>query len=359
MKTSIIPIFIPHIGCPHRCVFCNQWKITGHSRLPEADEIRDMIRTYTSGTSDERHWEIAFYGGSFTAIDGTLQERLLQPAQEALQGGLVQSIRCSTRPDCIDRTVMDRLYRYGLSIVELGVQSMDDDVLRKAQRGHTAQHVQDATAQLRRDGFVVGHQLMPGLPGEDWASLEATTAAIIAMKPDMARIYPVVVIDGTELADEYRQGTYEALSVHEGVRRAAYMKAAFLKAGIPCIRTGLQATDLLNDPSQVLAGAYAPAMGEMVDTQRWRQALFSLLKQVPPGPVTISYNRCDTSRLRGLRNSTVKRTALAFAHTCTWQEDHTVQAGTIGLWTGQGAYMIDVDQQKTIKCHSDGMFLYK
>lgn len=347
LRTSIIPIFIPHIGCPYRCVFCNQWRITGHEGVPDASEVRNLIDTYTRGV-EKRHWEAAFYGGSFTAIPGSLQESLLEPAYEALQEGRIDAIRCSTRPDCITGPILERLQRYGMTTVELGVQSMDDVVLERARRGHTAAQVKDATALLRQYGFTVGHQLMPGLPGEDWQSLIRTTDAICRLKPDIARIYPVVVIAGTELADSWQNGEYQALTIHEGVQRAAYMKQQFLSKGIQVIRTGLQATENLDDPAQVLAGAYTPAMGEMVDTRRYQLQLFRVLDQILPacpGQIcVISYNRRDTSRVRGIRNVTVHRSRLRYGREFLWKEDDAVPLYHIQVKTDGGTWLIDTDR---------------
>lgn len=331
MKTSIIPIFIPHIGCPHRCVFCNQWQITGHHGIPSPDDIRKIIASYTTAAGEKRHWEAAYYGGSFTAIPVSLQEELLQPAYEALVKGDIQAIRCSTRPDCIDPSVMERLHRYGMTIVELGVQSMDDQVLVKAKRGHTAAQVVEATRLLRNSGFIVGHQLMPGLPGEDWDSLEKTTAAICHLQPDIARIYPVAVLDNTELAQMYRLGEYAPLTIEEGVRRAAHMKQAFIDSGIRVIRTGLQATSDLDDATQVLAGAYTPAMGEMVDALRYRKKIFNFLDTVVELKVTIAYNRRDTSRVHGYKNQTVHEAQGRYPFSIVWQEDNTIPVGTIQI----------------------------
>lgn len=344
MKTSIIPIFIPHIGCPHRCVFCNQWQITGHSGLPSPSAIRQEIEDYTRGVQETRHWEVAFYGGSFTAIPARLQEALLQPAYEALKAGNIDAIRCSTRPDAIDETVCRRLQRYQLTTVELGVQSLDDAVLRAAKRGHTSADVVKATRLLRDAGFVVGHQLMPGLPGEDWASLKKTTAAICRLQPDIARIYPVAVLENTELADLYRAKRYQPLSIAEGVRRAAYMKQAFSVHGIQCIRTGLQATKDLDDDTQVLAGAYTPAMGELVDSYRYgRQILHFLHSLSDPLPVQIVYNRRDTSRVRGYHNVTVKTAAWSLSQPITWQEG-SVALGEVAICQGEKTYHLDLNK---------------
>ena len=349
LRTSIIPIFIPHIGCPYRCVFCNQWRITGHAGIPDASEVRHLIHTYTQGVG-KRHWEAAFYGGSFTAIPASLQESLLEPAYEALQAGRIDAIRCSTRPDCITGPILRRLQRYGMTTVELGVQSMDDNVLERARRGHTAAQVIEATALLRQYGFTVGHQLMPGLPGEDWTSLSHTTDAICRLKPDITRIYPVAVIAGTELAKSWQKGEYQALTIHEGVRRAAYMKQCFLSHGIQVIRTGLQATENLDDPSQVLAGAYTPAMGEMVDTRRYQLQLFDVLDCILPGcqreDVVISYHRRDTSRVRGIRNVTVHRSRLRYGREFLWNEDDAVPMHHIRVTARTRTWLIDTDRNQ-------------
>lgn len=345
MQTSIIPIFIPHIGCPHRCVFCNQWQITGHQGLPSPDEVRRLIASYTASARTPRHWEVAFYGGSFTAMPGEVQEGLLQPAYEALEAGTIAAIRCSTRPDCITPEILQRLQQYGMTCVELGVQSMDDTVLEQARRGHTAGDVVAATALLRQYGFTVGHQLMPGLPGEDWPSLVRTTAAICRLQPDLARIYPVAVLTGTDLADSWRAGRYQPLTIHEGVVRAAYMKQHFLEQGINCIRTGLQATEDLDDDTQVLAGAYTPAMGELVDTRRYGRQLLSFLRSLPDEPaITIGYNRRDTSRVRGYRNVTVKTARWSLPQHLTWHQDE-VPLGYIRVCQGRTVYDLDVNSK--------------
>ena len=224
---------------------------------------------------------------------------------------------------------------------------MDDVVLARAKRGHTAQDVVTATALLREHGFTVGHQLMPGLPGEDWDSLRDTTAAICRLQPDIARIYPVVVLADTELADMYRQGKYMPLSVHEGVVRAAYMKQAFVETGIQCIRTGLQATDDLDDPAQVLAGAYAPAMGEMVDTRRYCRQLFAVLDCLgDTGEVIVEYNRRDTSRVRGYKNTTVKKVRNRYSFSVQWKESAVLPAGIAAVSAGGRKIYIEADAGK-------------
>ena len=342
MKTSIIPVFIPHLGCPYRCIFCNQQKITGHKDVPTGQEVARRIEKYTRGKA--RHWEVAFYGGSFTAVAAVLQEELLQPAYEALKAGKIAAVRCSTRPDCITPDKLARLKKYGVTVVELGVQSMDDAVLRKAKRGHTATDVERAVMLLREQNFAVGLQLMPGLPEEDRASLMATTERICALKPDFTRIYPVVVIDNTELADLYKEGSYKPLTVDEGVRRAAFMKEHFLRNGIACIRTGLQATEELDRAVNILGGAYAPAMGEMVDSLRYGRQIRHLLEELnPDGTVTVAYNRKDTSRTRGYKNENM-RIGPALRIGIKWMEDNSLATGVLRIETGWGTWRLHTDK---------------
>lgn len=357
MKTSIIPIFIPHIGCPYRCVFCNQWKITGQHRVPTATFVKETIQQYMQAATLSRHWEVAFYGGSFTAVPTALQESLLEPATQALRQGKIHGIRCSTRPDAVGKEVIERLLRFGVNTVELGVQSMDDTVLQRAKRGHTATDVVQATRRLHKYGLLVGHQLMPGLPGEDERSLQQTAAAVCALQPDAARIYPVAVLAETELAAQYRQGFYRPLTTAEGIRRGAYLKQRLLEHGIPVIRTGLQATKVLDDGEQVLAGAYTPAMGELIDTYRYRRQLFSLLDRLNLcTSVHIYYAPSETSRVRGYRNITYKYCLWRYRVPFIWQAGKDLPNKRIFVHYGQMVYTIDVDTGGVLITKKEGSY---
>jgi histone acetyltransferase (RNA polymerase elongator complex component) len=311
MKRYIIPIFIPHEGCPHQCVFCDQRTITGHRPPPDAAAVAADIDTHLARLTEPRLVEIAFYGGSFTALPATRQEELLAPAKACLDAGTAHAIRLSTRPDAVDDAVTTRLKNYGVATVELGAQSLDDSVLAAAGRGHTAADVARAVAALRRAGLACGLQLMLGLPGEDWPSLIATTRGAVDLRPDFARIYPTVVIAGTPLADLYRRGAYRPLALSAAVARAAYLKGRFEDSGIPVIRTGLQATEELAGGA-VVAGPYHPAFGEMVEAFTFRLMVQRLLERLDPfagEKIVVRHNMRDTSAIRGLKN----------ANTKTWQ----------------------------------------
>lgn len=264
----ILPIFIPHEGCPHDCVFCNQRRIAAPVS-PEPEEIRERV---CAACETGLVSEVAFYGGSFTAIPVERQEAFLS----AVAGTGVE-VRVSTRPDCIDEAVIERLRRYGVTTVELGAQSMDDAVLRRANRGHTAEDVRRASYMLKDAGFTLVLQAMAGLPG-DGGTWRRTAEELAALSPDGARIYPVVVIRDTALYDMWQRGTYRPLTVSEGADAAADMLEIFSLREIPVIRIGLNPTEELSGGAAV-AGAYHPALGEMARSRLFLRNILRSLKE--------------------------------------------------------------------------------
>lgn len=326
---GLIPFFIPHVGCPQICIFCNQHRIAKEegldgryqqapldsaipSILPSPESIRETIVDYVGTKRKDKYWEVAFYGGSFSAIPRAWQEYLLKPAYEALQAGLIDGIRCSTRPDALGQEEIDFLRSYGVTTIEVGVQSMNEDILVRAKRGHTAQDVIGAVHRLRHSGLQVGLQILPGLPGETWKTLLETAVAISALKPDFVRIYPVLVIDNTDLADLYRAGQYQALELEEAIDYSAFLKSWFQDHGIEVIRTGLQATEELNQGDSLVAGPYHPSFGELVDNQTWRQRIESLLAAYEENftldglaegdrSIEVSYPPALASKVKGLK----------------------------------------------------------
>ena len=207
---SIIPIFIPHAGCPHQCVFCNQKKISGQ-KTASAQAVRQQIEKYLQWIKPGPNNEAAFYGGSFTGLEPELQEELFAPVDELLRKGVIGSVRCSTRPDYISPARLELLKRHNVSTVELGVQSLDDEVLQRAERGHDAANVTQAVQLLREYGFKVGLQLMCGMPGQSRESFLQTVVQSVALKPDMMRLYPLLVIKDTPLEASYRNGSGRAV----------------------------------------------------------------------------------------------------------------------------------------------------
>ena len=272
---GMIPFFIPHVGCPYVCTFCNQSRITGQSGISHLtpDYIKKTITDYVGKKRNDKFWEVAFYGGSFTAIHRDLQNTLLAPAYEMLQQDIIDGIRCSTRPDAVGDEAISFLQSYGVKTVELGVQSMNDGILVDAKRGHTAQEVVEAVARLKRRGMTVGVQLLPGLKGETWKTIIETAIAVVKLEPDFVRIYPVLVIENTELADQYRSGEYEPLSTEQAIKYCAFLKAWFERHDIDVIRTGLQSTEELDSGNSLVAGPYEPAMGELVVNEQYKQRI--------------------------------------------------------------------------------------
>ena len=272
---GMIPFFIPHVGCPYVCTFCNQSRITGQSGISHLtpDYIKDTIADYVGSKRNDKYWEVAFYGGSFTAIHTELQHQLLAPASEMLKSGIIDGIRCSTRPDAVGDEAITLLQSYEVKTVELGVQSMNDDILVDAKRGHTAQEVVEAVARLKKRGMIVGVQLLPGLKGETWETILETAIAVVKLEPDFVRIYPVLVIENTELADQYRSGEYKPLSTEQAITYCAFLKEWFEEHNIEVIRTGLQSTDELDSGDSLVAGPYEPAMGELVVNEQFKQRI--------------------------------------------------------------------------------------
>lgn len=274
-KRHILPFFIPHLGCPNQCIFCDQRRISGQ----RAQVLPQDLAAVLGGLPGDVQPELAFYGGSFTAIAADLQVAFLQVAKQALDAGKICGIRASTRPDAIDAEVVQRLEHFGVGAVELGVQSMTDGVLARAKRGHTAADAIKAVRLLKAAGFICGVQLMPGLPGETVESCLAGAARILAEKPDMLRIYPTVVVAGTDLADEFLAGRYQPLALADAVDISLKIKLLAESLGPKVIRTGLQPTEELT--GEVLAGPYHPAFGFLVQAALWRQKLGWALADMP------------------------------------------------------------------------------
>lgn len=332
MKRSIIPLFIPHYGCPHQCIFCDQVRITGASTPVTAADVSRIIDMYLSGAPEGRYWEAAFYGGSFTALPHDVMEKLLAPAAEALSAGRIRAIRLSTRPDCIDEAVLEILKRYGVSTVELGVQSLDEAVLQKAERGHTGEDAARAVSLLREHGFAVGLQFLIGLPGEDWASLRRTARRAAALRPDFLRLYPLLVLRDTKLARMYAAGDYRPLSVSEAAFRCAFLKRWYEARGIRIIRMGLQATDELTAGGALLAGPYHPSMGELADQLIVRhELLHAAAKRKGTEEILVRCHPRDRSKLMGLRRETWLAMEKFFGKRAACLEDDTISPGTAEL----------------------------
>ena len=262
MAHKNVPIFIPHLGCPNGCVFCDQRAISGQVSFCESDVAEQLAGAVsTLGENDEA--EIAFFGGSFTGIDRGLMLRLLEMAQPYLASGKVSSLRCSTRPDYINEEILSILASYGVKTVELGIQSMSDEVLAASRRGHTAETARRACETVKAAGFELIGQMMIGLPASNADREIATARAICELGADGARVYPTVVFANTELAEMSFTGRYEPLTDEEAVVRTKEVLAVFDSFGVPVIRVGLCAGENLSSPQKAIAGARHPAIGEL------------------------------------------------------------------------------------------------
>lgn len=261
-KQLIIPIFIPQYGCPHQCVFCNQQKITGKEKFPDARETATTIETYLKTWKGAGKREVAFYGGSFTCLDRNIQEDFLASAHRFVTSGLIDSIRISTRPDYITDEGLLLLKKYNVETVELGAQSMNDEILRLSGRGHAAGDTSAAVALLKKHGFKVGLQFMPGLPGDTGETIFHTASMIAGLQPDFVRIYPTIVVKDTPLEKMYLAGLYKPWSLADMTDICKKLVSLFHAKEIPIIRLGLQPTESLEQG--IVTGPYHPSFRELV-----------------------------------------------------------------------------------------------
>ena len=268
-KHVIIPIFVPHKGCPHDCIFCNQKKISGQLEGMTAEKIPHIIEEHLNTIAADSFIEVAFYGGSFTAIDKDIQRSFLSKTSPYLSNGRIAEIRLSTRPDNIDGEILQLLLQYGVKTIELGVQSMDEDVLKASYRGHSSERVYNAAALIRESGFKLGIQTMTGLPKDSRGKCLYTARQVISMSPDMVRIYPVLVIKGTELERQFISGEYVPQQLDEAVELCAELLEMYEAKGINVIRIGLQATESISAgiESEVAAGPMHPAFRQLVESK--------------------------------------------------------------------------------------------
>jgi len=305
-RPLIIPIFIMNSGCPQHCIFCNE-KIAAGNFAPEVTQIffDAEVASYLRWNNDKhRRVEIAFYGGSFTGLTPDYQKRLLSWADTYIQKGQVESIRISTRPDYLDDDQLIFLHAAGVRTIEIGAQSFNDEVLRFARRGHDAQAIVRAIKLLKAHGFQTGLHLMAGLPHDTRESFLETIERVVELRPDTARIHPVLVFQDTPLADEFRLGRYLPLSLTEAVDWCRLAWEMLAPAGIRIIRFGLQITPEMIKEGAVLAGPIHPAFGSLVYSSIFYSATLKLLRDVPKHTRELRFSIAerDLSNFRGLGN---------------------------------------------------------
>lgn len=285
-KEYIIPIFVPHLGCPNDCTFCNQKKISGQKKNITSEDVKEIIEYYLSNfnNTDKVNIQVAFFGGSFTGIDVGIQKELLKAAYQYIEAGKIDSIRVSTRPDYIDKDKLKLLKKYGVKTIELGVQSTNNYILNKAQRGHSFEDVKKASKLIRKNKFILGHQMMVGLQDSLPKDEIKTAKDLIKLKPKIVRIYPVLVIKDTKLCEEYINGEYIPNTVEQAVETCVTLLKMFRKKKIEVIRIGLQSTDEIcnpkNEASQVVAGPYHPAFRQLVESRIYYEEISKKVKNL-------------------------------------------------------------------------------
>ncbi len=298
MKHGNVAVFIPHLGCPQQCSFCNQRSISGHQSAPSPAQVGALLQAAAGQAGrPDRSCEIAFFGGSFTAIDPRYREQLLDAAQPFLQSGAFTGIRISTRPDCLDESLCRHLKERGVTAIELGAQCMDDEVLAKNRRGHTAAQVKKASAAIKKAGLQLGLQMMTGLYGSSAQKDLQTAQSFCKIEPDTVRVYPTIVMAGTALCDLYRRGEYIPPTLEQVVEQVSQLLQLFYARHIPVIRVGLHRDEGLL--SGMVAGPWHPAFRELCESRIYARALGRALKDVPPGRVAVAVHPSQISRLCG------------------------------------------------------------
>ena len=279
----VVPIFIVEEGCPHRCLFCNQHSITGQKTVAVVGpgDVDETIRKWLGWSMGRRSVQVAFYGGSFSCLSQSRQGQLLAAVEPFLASGQVDSIRISTRPDCLSEKVCRSLYGRGVRTVELGCQSMDDKVLEITRRGHNVEQSIVAAELLRKNGMQLGIQLMVGLPGETSRSFLAGVREVIRLRPSFVRLYPALVVENTGLALMYERGEYRPLSMNRAVALCSRASDMFIGAGVRVIRVGLQPSESLE--RTIVKGPYSPAFGEQVMARSWFKRARKILSTCPAG----------------------------------------------------------------------------
>ena len=332
MKYYNIPIFVPHEGCPFTCVFCNQKRITGSDTSVTPEIVAETIEKYLSTIPNgDKRIEAAFFGGSFTGISKEKQEALLETAYRFKKSGKIDGIRLSTRPDYISEEILDRLLKYGVTTVELGVQSMDDAVLMASGRGHTAKTVEDAVKLIRKYPFKLGLQMMMGLPLDTKEKSIETAKKIIALAPDFVRIYPTLVLKDTYLEKMYKTGEYEAWSVLKTVDTLKELLPMFSEKDIAVIRVALVTTEEISSENALVAGPFHPAIRELAEGEIYFDKICDLLDE-DSSKRTFSVNDCEISKALGNGKKNVKRIKEKYGFEIKIKPSKSVKKGEITAW---------------------------
>ncbi len=300
-KHANVSIFVPHVGCPNMCSFCNQHAITGLQKVPHEADVKAACEEALASGIDLKNTEIAFFGGSFTAIDRAYMTELLQAAKPFVDMG-IKGIRISTRPDCIDEEVLLLLKSFGVTAIELGAQSTDDTVLSLNDRGHSKADVIKASNLIKQNGFTLGLQMMVGLYGSTPSLDYKTASELIALSPQEVRIYPVVILDNTKLGRLYQSGEYVPYSLDTATDICADLLDMFEESGIKVIKLGLHASEMVE--GEMLGGLYHPALRELCEAKRFKKLMSELINDDKSATFTVK--PCDLSKALGQKRSNVE-----------------------------------------------------
>lgn len=323
LSPIVIPVFVSHLGCPHQCIFCDQ---TQFSEPVAPEQIPGIVSTFIAGCRDPhlRRRVIAFYGGSFTGIAPRLFDRYLAEAGRLVEQGVVHGIKASTRPDMITPELLARCRGAGFVEMEIGVQSMDDRVLRASRRGHSASDAVRAAQAVLDSGMKLGIQLMPGLPGEDRESFRRTVDEVVRLRPDHVRLYPAVVVKGTEMERMYQAGEYAPLDLNEAVRRCLYGYARFSQEGCRVLRMGLPPSRAL----QVTAGPYHPAFGFLVKARGYR-VMAGVLKERFGGELDLEVHPDSVPELIGYQKENIDELGFIYSFDERLPRDYVQVRGAV------------------------------
>lgn len=308
-KHAIIPIFVPHLGCPNDCIFCNQVKIASANTNIQIEEIVEIIEMHLKTIDAENtEIEVSFFGGTFTGMDLEIQKNFLKIANKYKEANQIDAIRLSTRPDCIDAEILEMLKLYKVDIIELGVQSLDDSVLTSANRGHTSEDVYQAVKLIREYGFTLGLQIMPGLYNSSVESDLNTVDQVIKLSPDFVRVYPTLVVKNTRLEELYKSGLFKPLTLEEAVSICTDIYYKFAEKNIKIIRMGLQPTENIQLGQDIVAGPFHPAFKQLVQSEIYYRAILDILeKYLNINEIEIEISRKILSTVIGQKRKNIER----------------------------------------------------
>lgn len=348
MKHYNIPIFISHFGCPNDCVFCNQKKINGRETDVSLEDVENIIETYLKTLPKKSKKEVAFFGGTFTGISFDLQKKYLEVVNKYIKLNLIDGIRLSTRPDYIDEKIIALLVENNVTTVELGVQSLDEDVLKKTHRFYPTKMVYEASKLIKDAGIELGIQLMLGLPGSTFESDYESAQKVVEIGPEIARIYPTLIIKETEMADMYKKGTYNPLTIEEAIERCKRIYSLLEYNDINVVRVGLQPTEELNDKENVLGGPYHPAFRELVEGEIY----FDFINKTIPedANIDIEVNEKNVSKVIGIKKVNKIRFGNRFNLKINKELDQNVIVINGKSYTRKQVLRGEIDEPNNNKC---------